>query len=85
MADKLIVNCSTGERRVEPLTDAETSEREAAAQAEAEREAEPDPQQAARTRFRDAVSSATTIADLKAALLGTETDAEPDVRPGRGA
>lgn len=42
-----------------------------------------DPRKLARQRFRDAVEAATSIADLKAALLGTDTDAEPDVRPGR--
>lgn len=42
-----------------------------------------DPTEAARQRFRDAVSNATSIADLKAALLGTDTGAEPDVKPGR--
>lgn len=44
-----------------------------------------DPHEQARDRFREAVSNASSIADLKAALLGTDTDAEPDVRPGRGA
>lgn len=40
-----------------------------------------DPEDAARQRFRGAVEAATSIADLKAALLGTTTNAEPDVRP----
>lgn len=35
----------------------------------------------ARERFRQAVQDATSLDDLKAALLGTNIDAEPDVRP----
>lgn len=40
-----------------------------------------DPAEQARQRFRNAVEAATSVADLKAALLGTDTNAEPDVRP----
>lgn len=38
---------------------------------------------AARAAFRDAVSKATSLAQLKDAILGTTTGAEPDVRPSR--
>lgn len=68
IATKIIVDCSTGEQRVEPLTEAELIQREADAQAYAEAEAI---RQAEETAKAEAKASAIT----KLAALGL-SDAE---------
>lgn len=39
------------------------------------------PEEAAEAEFRAAIEAATSVADLKAALLGTNTKGRPVVRP----
>lgn len=64
---KIIVNCSTGERQVVPLTDTEIAEREAmAAQAELE--------QQQREAEEQAKAEAKASAEAKLAALGLTAD-----------
>ena len=65
--DKIIVDCSTGESTVVPLTAEEIAEREAAATAFAEAEA---------AREAEAVAKAAAKADLLAKLGITEDEAK---------
>ena len=65
--DKIIVDCSTGETTVVPLTAEEIAEREAAAAAWAEAEA---------AREAEAVAKAAAKADLLAKLGITEDEAK---------
>ena len=67
MVDKLIVNCTTGERRTEPLTDDEVAGLEAAAQEVADREAAA---LAEEEEWRDAIRNASSLGDLKKVLAG---------------
>ncbi len=65
--DKIIVDCSTGESTVVPLTAEEIAEREAAAAAWAEEEA---------AKEAEAVAKAAAKADLLAKLGITEDEAK---------
>jgi hypothetical protein len=71
---KLIVNCSTGERTVVPLTDEEIAEREAmAAQAEADRLAQEQAEAEKQANLESARSKLAALGlteDEVAALLG---------------
>ena len=63
VATKIIVDCSTGEQRIEPLTDAELIQREADAAAYAE-------QQAAQEAEAAAITAAKASATSKLKALG---------------
>lgn len=78
MADKLIVDCQTGERTTEPLTQAEKDDRAAMAQAEADRQAA---REAADTAWQDAIRNAADLAELKAVLAGDTDVGQADRRP----
>lgn len=82
--DKLIVDCSTGDTQTVPLTDEEVAQieanRVAADEAAAAEAARVDPDEALRQR----IEAATNFAELRAALLGTGSDAAVAGRPKAG-
>lgn len=67
MADKVIVDCSTGEERTEPLTQADEDDRAARAQNAADAQAAREAEEQA---WFDALHNANSLADLKAVLAG---------------
>lgn len=83
MTDKIEVDCTTGEQTVRPLTADEETQRQADAAASAaakQAAADAAAQEAAdKQAWRDAVTAASSIADLKAVLLGTSTPVAPVV------
>lgn len=70
MADKLIVDCTSGKASTVPWTDDEEAARQADAQAVADAEAA---EAAEEEAWRDAIRNASTIADLKRVLAGDST------------
>lgn len=78
MADKLIVDCTTGEEHAEAWTDEDETDRQAAAQDIADAEAEAS---AAEDAWQDAIRNASTLADLKAVLAGDTDVGQADRRP----
>jgi hypothetical protein len=84
MANVVIVNAETGEQEHRAMTPEEQTQRdkdavEAAALAQAEQDAAAK-RAADEQAWRDAVGKATTVDQIKAALLGTNLPAQPDVR-----
>lgn len=67
VATKIIVDCATGEQRIEPLTEAELQQREADALAYAE-------QKAAEEAQAQAIADAKASAEAKLAALGLSAD-----------
>ena len=87
MADTVVIDCTTGEEFVRPLTAEEETQRQAdadAAAAAGQARIDADARRAADEQaWRDAVTAASSIAHLKAVLLGSNTPVAPvvDRRP----
>lgn len=84
MANAVVVDATTGEVEERPLTAEEQTQRDADAQAEADREAAEEQaradEQAAAQAWQDALSEATTVAQIRDVLLGVGLPAQAETR-----